>query len=51
MAVKFLKPCQQGALYNEGEVAAFDDATEARLVKQEFAEKVKAAPKSEKPAE
>ncbi len=51
MAVKFLKPCQQGTLYNEGEIAGFDDATEARLVKQEFAEKVKATPKTEKPAE
>ncbi|WP_294328378.1 hypothetical protein [uncultured Sphingomonas sp.] len=51
MAVKFLQPCQQGTLYNEGEVAVFDDETEARLVKQQFAEKVKAAPKTEKPAE
>jgi hypothetical protein len=41
MAVKFLKPCQQGTLYNEGEVAGFDKETEARLVKQGFAEAVK----------
>jgi hypothetical protein len=49
MAVKFVKPCQQGALYNEGEIAAFDKETEERLVKQEFAEPVKAE-KAEKPA-
>lgn len=47
MAVKFLKPCQQGAMYNEGEVAGFDKDVEARLVKQGFAEMVK----PEKPAE
>lgn len=45
MAVKFLRPCQQGALYNEGEVAGFDEATEKRLVDQKFAEAVK--PKAE----
>jgi hypothetical protein len=44
MAVKFLKPCQQGALYNEGEIARFDKETEARLVAQKFAEAVKAEP-------
>lgn len=44
MAVKFLKPCQQGTLYNEGETAAFDDETEKRLVDQGFAEAVKTAP-------
>ncbi|MFN3387445.1 MAG: hypothetical protein ACK40O_00825 [Allosphingosinicella sp.] len=49
MAVKFLKPCQQGALYNKDEVAGFDRATEARLVKQGFAEVYKAE-KAEKPA-
>lgn len=48
MAVKFLKPCQQGTLYNEGEIAGFDKETEARLVKQSFAEAVK--PAAEKPA-
>jgi hypothetical protein len=47
MAVKFLKPCQQGALYNEGEIAGFDKDVEARLVKQGFAESVKAPAKSE----
>jgi hypothetical protein len=38
MAVKFIKPCQQGTLYNVDEVAGFDRETEARLVKQGFAE-------------
>jgi hypothetical protein len=42
MAVKFLRPCQQGTLYNEGEIAGFDKETEERLVKQKFAELVKA---------
>ncbi len=50
MAVKFLKPCQQGALYNEDEVAGFDAETEARLIKQGFAEKVKTPAKTETPA-
>jgi hypothetical protein len=49
MAVKFVRPCQQGALYNEGEIAGFDKETEARLVKQGFAE-VHKAEKAEKPA-
>jgi len=39
MAVKFIKPCQQGTLYNEGEVAGFDRETEGRLIKQGFAER------------
>lgn len=51
MAVKFLKPCQQGALYNEHEIAGFDDETEARLVKQGFAEKVKTPARTEKAAD
>lgn len=37
MAVKFLKPCQQGALYNKGEIAGFDQDIEKRLIEQEFA--------------
>jgi hypothetical protein len=49
MAVKFLKPCQQGTLYNKDEIAGFDKETEARLVKQGFAE-VHKAPAAEKPA-
>lgn len=49
MAVKFLKPCQQGTLYNEGEIAGFDKATEARLIKQGFAEAVKPEKAAEKP--
>lgn len=47
MAVKFLKPCQQGTLYNKDEVAGFDKETEARLIKQGFAEAHKAPAKSE----
>jgi len=46
MAVKFLRSCQQGTLYNKDEVASFDAATEKRLVEQKFAEAVK----TEKPA-
>ncbi len=41
MAVKFLKPCQQGTLYNVGEIAGFDAEIEKRLVEQKFAEVVK----------
>ena len=48
MAVKFLKPCQQGTLYNAGETAGFDAETEKRLVDQNFAEVVK--PTKEDPA-
>lgn len=47
MAVKFLKPCQQGTLYNKDEVASFDAATEKRLVEQKFAEAVKSTAKAE----
>jgi len=43
MAIKFLRPCQQGTLYNEGEIASFDDAVEKRLVEQKFAEAYKEA--------
>ena len=49
MAIKFLKPCQQGTLYNKGEIAGFDKATEERLVEQGFAQ-VHKAPVAEKPA-
>lgn len=42
MAVKFLKPCQQGTLYNKDEVASFDADVEKRLIEQKFAEAVKA---------
>jgi hypothetical protein len=47
MAVKFLKPCQQGTLYNKDEIASFDADTEERLVKQKFAETYKAPAKAE----
>ncbi|MGO1305733.1 MAG: hypothetical protein ACTMKV_13230 [Sphingomonas parapaucimobilis] len=46
MAVKFLKCCQQGALYTKDEIAGFDAETEDRLIKQEFA-KAYEAPKDE----
>jgi len=39
MAVKFVRPCQQGTLYNKDEVAGFEKDVEARLIKQGFAEK------------
>ena len=42
VAVKFLRDCQQGTLYNEGEVAGFDVATAERLCEQGFAEPFKA---------
>ncbi|WP_294302164.1 hypothetical protein [uncultured Sphingomonas sp.] len=42
MAVTFLKPTQQGTLYNEGETASFDKETEKRLVDQGFAKATKA---------
>ncbi|MGR6329216.1 hypothetical protein ACU5AX_09130 [Sphingomonas sp. XXL09] len=48
MAVKFLKPCQQGTLYNKDEVASFDKDVEARLIEQKFAERH--SPKAEKAA-
>lgn len=48
MAVTFLKPTQQGTLYNTGETATFDKETEERLVKQRFADPAKS--KTEKPA-
>jgi hypothetical protein len=43
MAVKFLKPCQQGTLYNKDEIAGFDKETEKLLIDQKFAEAVKPA--------
>ncbi|WP_278983260.1 hypothetical protein [Sphingobium yanoikuyae] len=48
MAVKFKQTTQVGALYNEGDVAAFDEATEKELIDAKVAVPVKAA---EKPAE
>ncbi|WP_294292692.1 hypothetical protein [uncultured Sphingomonas sp.] len=49
MAVIFVKPCQQGTLYNVDEVAGFDKDTEKRLIDQEFAKAYKPA-KTEAPA-
>lgn len=42
-AVKFLMPFTVGALYNEGEVAGFDEATADDLIKRKIAEPVKDA--------
>jgi hypothetical protein len=51
MTVKFLETTQVGSLYNEGEIATFDDATEEKLIDAKVAEKVKAPAKAEqKPA-
>lgn len=40
-AVKFLMPYTLGALYNEGEVAGFDDAIAADLIERKIAEPAK----------
>lgn len=42
-AVKFLMPFTVGALYNEGEVAGFEDAIAADLIERKIAEPVKAS--------
>lgn len=42
MAVKFTKTTQVGTLYNEGEIAGFDDETEKQLVDAGVAEPLKA---------
>lgn len=47
MAVKFLKSCQQGSLYNKDEVASFDADVEKRLIEQKFAETYKAPAKAD----
>lgn len=41
--VKFLMPYTVGALYNEGEVAGFDEAIAKDLIDREIAEPFKAA--------
>jgi len=41
--VKFLMPYTVGALYNEGEIAGFDEAIAKDLIEREIAEPVKAA--------
>lgn len=41
MAVKFLKTTQVGTLYNEGEIAGFDEKSEAELIEAGVAEAVK----------
>lgn len=48
MAVKFLKAANVGTLYNEGEIASFDAATEKALIDEEIAEAVKPAKEAEK---
>lgn len=50
MAVKFLTSAQVGTLYNEGEIAAFDDETEAKLIEAKVAEAVKAKGGDKAPA-
>lgn len=40
-AIKFLTPCTVGALYNEGEVAGFEDAVANDLIERGIAEPVK----------
>lgn len=50
MAVKFLTPTQVGTLYNEGEIASFDDKTEDELIKAKVAEAVKARAADKAPA-
>lgn len=42
-AVKFLMPFTVGALYNEGEIAGFEDAVAADLIERKIAEPVKDA--------
>jgi hypothetical protein len=42
-AVKFLMPFTVGALYNEGEVAGFEDAVANDLIERKIAEPAKAA--------
>lgn len=49
MAVKFLKEANVGTLYGAGEVAGFDEKTEAHLIEQEIAKAVKPK-KDEQPA-
>ncbi len=40
-AIKFLMPYTVGALYNEGEVAGFDEAIAADLIERGIAEAAK----------
>lgn len=50
MAVKFLVSTQVGTLYNKGDIAGFDEKTEAELIKAKVAEAVKSTDKAEKQA-
>jgi hypothetical protein len=50
-AVKFLMPYTLGALYNEGEVAGFDDDIAADLIERKIAEPAKASAKGKPSAE
>lgn len=53
-AVKFLMPHTVGALYNEGEVAGFDDDVADDLIERKIAEPVKGgkpAPETAKDAD
>ncbi len=50
-AIKFLAACTVGALYNEGEVAGFEDAVADDLIKRGLAEAAKAKGGKDKAAE
>lgn len=47
MAVKFLVSTQVGTLYNKGDIAGFDEKTEAELIKAKVAEAVKGTAKTD----
>lgn len=48
-AIKFLMPFTLGALYNEGEVAGFDDEIADDLIKRKIAEPAKGGKASKAP--
>lgn len=49
-AVKFLMPYTVGALYNEGEVAGFEDAIADDLIERQIAEAAKLPKAKAEPA-
>ena len=50
-AVKFLMPHTIGTLYNEGEVAGFEDDVAADLIERKIAEKAPAKGAKDAPAD
>lgn len=52
MTVKFTQSAQVGTLFNEGEIATFDEETEAKLIEDKVAvaHKLPAAKGEQKPA-